>query len=64
MVRAATDARRLADLRYQGGASSYLEVLDSDTRLFSAEIDLVRAQLTELAAFVEIYRALGGGWQG
>jgi multidrug efflux system outer membrane protein len=64
LVRAAQDARRLADLRYQGGASSYLEVLDSDTRLFSAEIDLVRAQLSELAAFVEIYRALGGGWQG
>jgi outer membrane protein, multidrug efflux system len=64
LVRAAQDARRLADLRYQGGASSYLEVLDSDTRLFSAELDLVRAQLSELAAFVEIYRALGGGWQG
>lgn len=64
LVSAARDARRLADLRYQGGASSYLEVLDSDTRLFSAELDLVRAQLNELAAFVEIYRALGGGYQG
>jgi multidrug efflux system outer membrane protein len=64
LVRAAQDARRLADLRYQGGASSYLEVLDSDTRLFAAELDLVRAQLGELSAFVEIYRALGGGWQG
>lgn len=63
LVRAAQDARRLADLRYQGGASSYLEVLDSDTRLFSAELGLVRSQLGELAAFVEIYRALGGGWQ-
>ena len=62
LVRAAQDARRLADLRYQGGITSYLEVLDSDTRLFSAEIDLVRAQLSELGAFVEIYRALGGGW--
>jgi multidrug efflux system outer membrane protein len=50
-------------LRYQGGASSYLEVLDSDTRLFSAELGLVQAQFSELAAFVEIYRALGGGWQ-
>ena len=64
LVRAAQDARRLADLRYQGGATSYLEVLDSDTRLFAAETELVRAQLDELAAFVEIYRALGGGWQG
>lgn len=63
LVIAAQDARRLADLRYQGGVSSYLEVLDSDTRLFSAELDLSDAQLGELTAFVEIYRALGGGWE-
>jgi multidrug efflux system outer membrane protein len=63
LVRSAEDARRLSDLRYQGGASSYLEVLDSETRLFSAELGLVQAQFNELAAFVEIYRALGGGWQ-
>jgi outer membrane protein, multidrug efflux system len=63
LVRSAEDARRLAELRYQGGASSYLEVLDSDTRLFTAELGLVQAQFGELAAFVEIYRALGGGWQ-
>jgi multidrug efflux system outer membrane protein len=60
---AAQDARRLADLRYQGGATSYLEVLDSDTRLFAAELGLVEAQLSELSEFVEIYRSLGGGWQ-
>jgi outer membrane protein, multidrug efflux system len=63
LLQSAQDARRLAELRYQGGASSYLEVLDSDTRLFSAELGLVEAQRDELAAFVEIYRALGGGWQ-
>lgn len=63
LVRAAQDARRLSDLRYQGGASSYLEVLDSDTRLFTAEVALARAQYGELAAFVDIYRALGGGWR-
>lgn len=63
LVQSAQDARRLAELRYQGGAASYLEVLDSDTRLFSAELGLVQAQRDELAAFVEIYRALGGGWQ-
>jgi multidrug efflux system outer membrane protein len=62
VVVAAQDARRLADLRYQGGATSYLEVLDSDTRLFVAELGLVQAQLAEHNAFVEIYRALGGGW--
>ena len=48
----AQDARRLADLRYQGSATSYLEVLDSDTRLFAAELGLVQAQLNELAEFV------------
>jgi outer membrane protein TolC len=38
-------------------------VLDSDTRLFTAELDLAQAQYNEVAAFVEIYRALGGGWE-
>jgi multidrug efflux system outer membrane protein len=61
--RSADDARRLAELRYQGGATSYLEVLDSDTRLFSAELGLAQAQLSELLALVQIYRSLGGGWQ-
>jgi multidrug efflux system outer membrane protein len=64
LLESAREARRLADLRYQGGATSYLEVLDSDTRLFTAELGLVQAELEELSAFVEIYRALGGGWQG
>jgi outer membrane protein, multidrug efflux system len=63
LLESAREARRLADLRYQGGATSYLEVLDSDTRLFVAELGVVQAELGELSAFVEIYRALGGGWQ-
>jgi outer membrane protein, multidrug efflux system len=63
LVQSAQEARTLAEQRYQGGASSYLEVLDSDTRLFSAKLGLVQAQLAELGEFVEIYRALGGGWQ-
>ncbi|HEX4470112.1 MAG TPA: TolC family protein, partial [Gemmatimonadaceae bacterium] len=61
--RAATDARRLADIRYRGGATSYLEVLDSDSRMFSAELGVTQAELSELLSFVQIYRALGGGWQ-
>jgi outer membrane protein, multidrug efflux system len=64
LLESAREARRLADLRYQGGATSYLEVLDSDTRLFTAELGLVQAELEELSAYVQIYRALGGGWQG
>jgi multidrug efflux system outer membrane protein len=63
LTTAAQDARRLADVRYQGGATSYLEVLDADTRLFEAELALAQARQAELSAFVEVYRALGGGWQ-
>jgi multidrug efflux system outer membrane protein len=58
----AEDARRLADVRYRGGATSYLEVLDADTRRFNAQLGLADAQFQELSALVEIYRALGGGW--
>jgi multidrug efflux system outer membrane protein len=59
---AAQDARRLSDLRYQGGATSYLEVLDADTRLFIAELGLADARLSEMTSLVGVYRALGGGW--
>ena len=63
LATAAQDARRLADIRYRGGAASYLEVLDAETRLFTAELRLAEAQEGELVSFVEIYRALGAGWQ-
>jgi multidrug efflux system outer membrane protein len=63
LVDAARDARRLADIRYRGGVAGYLEVLDSDTRLFNAEQQAARARFAEQAAFVEIYRTLGGGWR-
>jgi outer membrane protein, multidrug efflux system len=60
---AAADTSRLADVRYRGGVSSYLEVLDSERQSFDAELGLVRAQRDELLAVVRLYRALGGGWQ-
>jgi outer membrane protein, multidrug efflux system len=63
LERSATDALRLTNVRYQGGVSSYLEVLDADTRLFTAQVGLAQAQLNELLALVHIYRALGGGWE-
>jgi multidrug efflux system outer membrane protein len=63
LAESAQDAARLSDLRYRGGATSYLEVLDSNTRYFSAELGLTQARLNELLALVELYRALGGGWQ-
>jgi multidrug efflux system outer membrane protein len=59
----AKDASRLSDIRYRGGASSYLEVLDSNTRTYAAELTLVQARLSEMLDYVQLYRALGGGWQ-
>ena len=63
LARAAEDATRLSNMRYKGGATSYLEVLDSDTRRFVAQLNLAQARLNELQSMVRIYRALGGGWQ-
>ncbi|HVO64832.1 MAG TPA: efflux transporter outer membrane subunit [Terriglobales bacterium] len=63
LTKAAKDAVRLSRVRYSGGATSYLEVLDSDTRSLSAEISLAQADLNERLALVELYQALGGGWQ-
>jgi multidrug efflux system outer membrane protein len=63
LTNAAADATRLANSRYRGGVTSYLEVLDSDTRHFDAQIGLSQAWLGERLALVQIYSALGGGWQ-
>jgi multidrug efflux system outer membrane protein len=60
---AAADATKLSNMRYRGGASSYLEVLDSETRFFAAQLALAQAELRELQSLVQIYRSLGGGWQ-
>ncbi len=59
----AQDAARLSEMRYRGGAASYLEVLTNETNYFAAELGLAQAQLNELVALVRIYRNLGGGWQ-
>jgi len=59
----AQDAARLSEMRYRGGAASYLEVLTNETNYFSAELGLAQAQSNELVALVRIYRNLGGGWQ-
>ncbi|HSF03897.1 MAG TPA: efflux transporter outer membrane subunit, partial [Solirubrobacterales bacterium] len=63
LVRSLRDATRLADIRYRGGVSGYLEVLDTERQLFDAELSLVQAQRDELLAVVQLYKALGGGWQ-
>jgi multidrug efflux system outer membrane protein len=63
LVIAAEDSTRLARLRYQGGSTSYLEVLTTDSNLYSAQLNLVSAQQGEALTLVQLYSALGGGWQ-
>ena len=63
LTRSAEDATRLSNMRYTGGTASYLEVLDSDSRKFVAQLNLAEAQFNELQSIVFIYRALGGGWR-
>jgi multidrug efflux system outer membrane protein len=54
---------RLSNMRYKGGTTTYLEVLDGQRSLFSAELTLAQARGTEYQSLVQLYRALGGGWQ-
>jgi multidrug efflux system outer membrane protein len=56
-------ATELANIRYEGGVTSYLEVLYNEQELFSAELTLAQARLNELLSVVALYRSLGGGWQ-
>ncbi len=63
LVGSAKDATRLARDRYQAGASSYLEVLTTDSSLFTAQLNLVTARQNEALTLVQLYSSLGGGWQ-
>jgi multidrug efflux system outer membrane protein len=62
LVRVLQSSTQLSNVRYDGGVTSYLEVLDNERQLFTAELDLARARRDELLAVVGLYRALGGGW--
>lgn len=57
------DATGTANDRYEGGVTSYLEVLYNEQELFTAELQLAQARRNELLSVVQLYRALGGGWQ-
>ena len=61
---ATREALRLADRRFAAGVISYLEVLDAQRQLLSAETELVNSKLNRQLALVQAYRALGGGWEG
>jgi multidrug efflux system outer membrane protein len=54
---------RLSLLRYKGGTTTYLEVLDGQRSLFSAELTLASARGSEYQSLVQLYKSLGGGWQ-
>ncbi|HYB42032.1 MAG TPA: efflux transporter outer membrane subunit [Candidatus Methylomirabilis sp.] len=63
LATAARDAVRLANIRYTGGVTSFLEVQDTERQSFDADLGLVRSYRDELLAVVRLYKSLGGGWQ-
>jgi outer membrane protein, multidrug efflux system len=63
LTASAEDATRLARLRYNGGSTSYLEVLTNDTNYYTAQLNLAVAKENEALSIVQLYSALGGGWQ-
>jgi outer membrane protein, multidrug efflux system len=63
LVKALTDASQVANMRYESGVSSFLEVLDAEQQFFDAEIALIHARRDESQSAVQLSKALGGGWQ-
>jgi len=63
LVTTLRDRSRLAYLRYTGGVDTLLNALDSDRELFDAELNLTQTKRDELISVVQLYKALGGGWQ-
>jgi outer membrane protein, multidrug efflux system len=63
LLASAQDAAQLSHQRFDVGTTDYLEVLTNETNAFSAELGLAQAQGNELIALVQLYEALGGGWQ-
>jgi outer membrane protein, multidrug efflux system len=63
LTQAAQRSDQFSQVLYQHGGASYLQVLTNETNYFSAELNLVQAQLSERLALVQLYQALGGGWQ-
>jgi NodT family efflux transporter outer membrane factor (OMF) lipoprotein len=62
-VTALSETRRLSTIRYRGGLDSFLQVLDAERNLFAGQLFLAQLRREELLAIVQLYRALGGGWQ-
>jgi hypothetical protein len=64
LVAVLEERKRLAYMRYQGGVDTQLNALDADRDLLQAKLDLRQIKLNELLNVVQLYKALGGGWQG
>jgi multidrug efflux system outer membrane protein len=62
-VEALRETDRLSRLRYEGGLDSYLQVLDAERSLFQGELVLAQLKRDEILSVIDLYRALGGGWQ-
>lgn len=60
----AREAYRLAELRFRAGTIDFLTVLDTQRSIISADDSVVQAQLSQFSALVDLYKALGGGWDG
>jgi multidrug efflux system outer membrane protein len=63
LVAALQDRKRLAYIRYHGGLDTQLNALDADRDLLQAELSLAQIRYSEIASVVQLYKALGGGWQ-
>jgi multidrug efflux system outer membrane protein len=63
LVETLRDRSRLAYLRYNGGVDTLLNALDADRDLFNAQLQLAQSRRDELLSIVQLYKALGGGWQ-
>jgi len=63
LTQATQRSDQLSVVLYKQGGASYLQVLTSETNYYSAELNLVQAQLNERLALVQVYQALGGGWR-
>jgi NodT family efflux transporter outer membrane factor (OMF) lipoprotein len=63
LVKSSQEYLRLATLRYYNGVLSYLDLLDAQRQLFNAELSLSESKRDRLVALVQLYKALGGGWQ-
>jgi multidrug efflux system outer membrane protein len=63
LVSTLQDRARLSYVRYRGGVDTLLNALDADRDLFEAELRLAQVRRDELLSVVQVYRALGGGWE-